>query len=257
MLVDLNEHTEETLTDLIRGLRPSQAMRTKDGLVVRRRQNSSGYDLGVGPGGHGARKRNGPREAAGDLLKQSAGLTLGDSLGGEDSFPSAEAAFEAIEKGKATPAGPSPAVKALRRVASRSTLHSYRTRAESAQKALAKGDVATAVRHLEAIVEHAGTNGKFKDVTRAQEALETLTSNHDYKFNPGELRTSVRIVSRDGGHIVYVGGNPVTAALGRREAEARKSYHERRLAREQDVDDINKEISELPSALSDETGQAA
>lgn len=250
MPIDLNKHDLKSFTDRVQALPPGRALVTDDGLVVRRLPRSSGYECGVGRGGFGHHRANTAHEAAEFTLVTSAKLEDPTSLGGKTSFKDYEVAIESVRKGEALPTGPSPAVKALRRVAVKAGLHSYRVRAQQARDALAKGNVDGAVRQMEAIIEHAGNNGRLKDVERAQEALNTIYDHHDFVGELPQL-TSSKIEVRTIGtkHHVFKDGNDVTGPMERQDAEKRRDFLTKQAARREAVAAIDREISELPESL--------
>lgn len=244
MPLDLNTYDLDSLTDKVHQLRPGQAAVSNDGMIIRRRQNSSGFDCGVGRGGHAHSKKNTAIEAAEYMLGASARFAHPKALGGMTQFSSVDAAIESVRRGETTSTGPSPAVQALRTVASKAGLHSYRIRAQRARDALAKGNIASAVRNLEAIVEHAQNTGRQEDVRRAQAALNTVHDNHDFDAEiPKLMATKIEIKTIGDHHYVYQNGTQMAGPLVRREAESRLGFLTRKAAKEEDIATINKELA--------------
>lgn len=244
MPYNLNQHDISSLASELAKLRPGRAAVSMDGVVVRRRMTSSGFDCGVGQGGRPLKRNMTPEDAAEYMLTASARHSHPSALGGGQKFDTPDEAIRSVRRGEAKPSGPSPTVLALRAVANKASLPSYKTRAQRARDALAKGEVGRAVRSLEAIVEHAGNNGRLKDVERAEAALKTVRENHDYEPGIPQL-TSTKIVVKVKGkdHYVYQNGKSVTPGLTRQEAEKRRAFLSRQAARAEDAQNIDKEIA--------------
>jgi hypothetical protein len=252
--LDLNQFDLESLTEEVSKLRPGQSLMSNCGQVVRRRPNTSGYDCGVGLGGYGSRRAWKARDAAEYMMIKSAQYTDARALGGDIAYPTIEAAIEAVVKGNAQPAGPSPALRALRKLTNSVGLHSYRIRAQKARESLSKGNIADAAAHIEAIKSHAGENGRVKDVMRAEEALKSINTHHEYDTAPITARdTHVVIAPRDGKFDVIQNGTPKNTGMTRSEAEAFKRFLERNAGRAEAIADIDKEEKDLPDALREET----
>lgn len=250
MPLDLNAHNLDSLTQEVQKLLPSQAIITSDGLVIRRRPNTIGFDCGIGRGGHGGRRFNTAGEAAEFTMSKSAAYEHPKALGGVTRFDDVDAAIESVRRGEATPAGPSPAVKALRKLASKTNMSSYRTRAQKARDFLAKGDINRAVRQLEAILEHAANHGNLKDIERAEAALADIKEHHDYTPDVPQLfHTKLEVVTHGAQHYVYKNGKPATGPLTRSEAEARRGFLAREAARAEDVQAIDNEIAGRPTLV--------
>lgn len=252
MPIDLNRETLESLSERIGALAPQRVVVSNDGIIIRRR-TTPGFDCGVGLSGRGIRRANTSDEAAKYMLKQSAARTDKRSLGGETSFNDFEKAIESVRKGETTPTGPSPASKALRHLIANAGLHSYRVRAQDAREALAKGDIDKATRQLEAISSHATNNGRLKDVERAQVALDAIRDGHELsgELPPTQAKIGIRVEGSR--HYVTKDGSDVSTGLTRSEAEHRKAFMTRQAARSEDVAAIEKEISDLPSPLQEDS----
>lgn len=257
MPLDLNTFTQGKLTEEVAKLRPGQSLMSSDGLIIRRRPTTSGYDCGIGLGGYGSLRCRTAREAADDLLARSARHVHPKALGGEKKFTDIESAFfeigqvredRQVEPEEEVPQ--TPALIALRSVASKAGLHSYRIRARRAREALTKDDPATAVRHLEAIIEHAQVNGSAQDVHRAKEALAAVRLHHEYDVPPPKLekaKIEVRVV--DGQHFVYRGGREVSVGLTEAEASSRAFYMAQQAERESGAQAIDNEIAGVPNLV--------
>lgn len=247
MPLDLNQYNLEKLTEEIKKLRPSQALVSNDGIIVRRRHNSSGYDCGVGQGGHSSRKMNSASDAAEVMLALSANYTHPEALGGEEKYDDIETAIESVRRGDSRQSGPSPALKSIRAFSRNATLASYRNRAQQARKLLSQGKVWEAVRQIEAVIQHAGQKGSLEDVERAETALQAIRENHEYEPGvPTLSRTKLEIRTRGTEHFVYQDGKPATQGMTRSDAEARKSFMAREAAREEELANIESEIAGKP-----------
>lgn len=251
MPLDLNTVDVEELTRRIDELPGGRGIMTEDGLVVRRPLTAPGFDCGVGAGGYGERKARTSREAAEYLLSISAKASHPHSLGGDTSYGSYEKAIEDVRRGKAEPAGPSPALKALRRLANNADLHSYRTRAMMAREALREGNVAKAVRQVEAILQHAGDNGRIKDVERAAAALKAIQEHHEVTSADVTTDRRIEVRPREGKFYVYKDGVLKGDYTQRGEADAFKRFLEREAARAEDQAAIRREVEEDPVARED------
>ena len=250
MPLDLNTFDLEKLTERVAALLPGQSLMSNDGLIIRRRANTTGFDTGIGAGGYGSKRINTAALAAEDMLTRSAKYEHPSALGGAQSFLDYDTAIQSVRKGEATPSGPSPAVKALRAVSTKATLASYRTRAQKARTALAKGDVATALRNLEAIVQHAHGNGNTNDAKRAETALSSIRDNHDFdSVIPVLQHTKIEIRTIGSDHFVYRNGRQVTEALTRQEAQNRRKFLARKAAQEEDTEAIDNEINGVPNLV--------
>lgn len=251
MPIDLNTYTVETLTERIKRMQPGQSLVSNDGQVVRRRPNTSGFDCGVGRGGFGNRRKNAPHEAAVDMMSYSARHTDPKSLGGATCHESIEEALESLRVTSDARPGPSPAMAALRAISRGASVHSYKIRAQRAREALGKGDISEAVRHLEAISDHATTHGKMEDIDKARAAISAVREHHemDKRLAREEVLRTTHIELRTVGtqHHVLKNGNDVTGPLSRSEAERRRDFLVRKATREEGVAEIDNEIAGRPN----------
>lgn len=251
MPIDLNTYTVDKLTERIGRLKPGQALVSNDGQVVRRRPNSSGYDCGVGRGGFGNRKKNSPPDAAEDMMINSARHTDPKSLGGAESYETVQDALDSLREDPKARPGPSPAIKALRAIMRDTEVPSYRIRAERAKEALRAGNIAEALRNLEAITEHATTHGRMEDIDRARSAIQDVREHHELNQRLARedvLReTKVELRTIGIGHHVFRNGVDVTGALPRPEAERRRDFLVRKAQREEGVQEIDNEIAGIPN----------
>jgi hypothetical protein len=232
-------------------MRPGQSLVSNDGQVVRRRPNSSGFDCGVGRGGFGNRRKNGPVEAAEDMMSMSARHTDPKSLGGATSHDSVDEALESLRTSTDARPGPSPAMAALRAITRGASEHSYKIRAQRAREALGKGDIAEAIRHLEAISDHATNYGRMADIDKAKAAIEAVREFHelDKRLAREETLRTTHIELRTIGsqHHVFKDGRDATGPLSREEAERRRDFLVRKAQREQGVEEIDNEIAGRPN----------
>lgn len=249
MPLDLNTIEPEELADRVAHLPNGHAIMTCDGLVVRKPLTAPGYDCGVGAGGYGQRRARTIDEAVDYLFRSSAAATHPESLGGATSYNDYEKAMEDVRKGTAEAPGPSPALKALRRLVNNADLHSYRTRAEMARDALRKGDIAKAVRQVEAILQHASDNGRAKDVERASVALRAIADHHEIGSYDVKTTAKIEIRPREGQHYVFQDGVQKAGPLNRGDAEAFKRFLEREAVKIEDQQAIQRELEEEPTAL--------
>ena len=263
MPIDLNTHTVDSLTERVKRMKPGQSIISNDGQTIRRRQNSSGYECGVGRGGFGARRKNTPQEAAEDMMSASARHRHEQALGGATSHATIQEALDSLREDPKARPGPSPAVQALRAITRNTRISSYKTRAQRAREALAKGDIARAVLNLEAIAEHAANYGRLEDIDRARAAISAVREHHelDQSLAREELLRSTKIELRVVGsnHHVFRDGKDVTGPLSRDQAERRRDFLVRKATTQEGVQEIQNEIDGIPNVVrhADESQSAA
>lgn len=277
-MIDLNELTRDQLVEKLASLRPGEAMRTADDIIIRRVRNLAGFEFVSGVGVPDPRKHVSAESTADAAFTRSANSTHKMAFGGEIRYISLKAAREVLETGRAIEGRhftkgqmsqdaadrilsrliaripwetgadkvameqqASAASSALEKLIKGASLPSYKSRARLAAGSLTKGDVASARAHLEALIVHAERSSAGKDAQLATQALLAVRDAHPNeaaKPVPTEDRYTVR--RNDEGYQLYAGGQPYGDAFSSRSAaDSRRRFLNRTARQRAGADEID------------------
>jgi hypothetical protein len=276
-MIDINATPKEEFVDQMRRLRPGEAMRTKDDIIVRRCRDHPGYEFVSHMGSPDPRRFTSVGSVIDAVYDRSARSIHPEAYGGSIRYRGYADATKALNDGRAIsgrhfdrdqmsqaqadrimkrvvdkePVPPGeirqdPQVTSgLNRLTAGVSKTSYRSRARLASTSLQNNDVAGARAHLEALIAHAERNGADADATAATEVLVTLRNAYPIESSqpPTVEVKAFRIRKTDEGfQIMRANGQKHgTAFTDSREATRRLEFLNRRATQQAAADEIDRQ----------------
>lgn len=275
-MIDINATPKEEFTEQMRRLRPGEALRTRDDIIVRRCRDHPGYEFVSHMGSPDPRRFTSVVSVITAVYDRSARSIHGEAYGGSIRYKSYDAATKALNDGRAIsgrhfdrglmsqenadrimkkvidrePTQPGtiqqdPQVtSSLSRLTAGVSKTSYKTRARLAASALQGNDVAGARTHLEALIAHAERSGNDDDATAATAVLVTLRNAYPIETSqPSTIEVKAFRIRKtnDGFQIMRSNGKAHgTPFSDSREASKRLEFLNRQAGRQAAADEIER-----------------